>query len=194
MSQSNIIVVSGLPRSGTSLMMQLLGAGGVPLLTDNLRKADLDNPNGYFEYQQVKRLNVDSSWMGLAQGRAIKIVSPLLTYLPVQWQYKIIFMERDLGEVIASQDKMLSNLATAKHMSTDAQCALLCTKFANHLAQVKSGLATKANCAVHYLALRDLLINPVAQAQALGAFLQLPFDAHGGAAVVNPALYRNRTL
>ena len=194
MSQSNIIVVSGLPRSGTSLMMQLLGAGGVPLLTDNLRKADLDNPNGYFEYQQVKRLNVDSSWMGLAQGRAIKIVSPLLTYLPVQWQYKIIFMERDLGEVIASQDKMLSNLATAKHMSTDAQCALLCTKFDNHLAQVKSGLATKANCAVHYLALRDLLINPVAQAQALGAFLQLPFDAHGGAAVVNPALYRNRTL
>src|SRR5262249_61604387 len=102
-----IVIVSGLPRSGTSLMMQMLQAGGMPLLTDALRPADADNPNGYWEYEPVKRLQQDNSWIPKAEGRAVKVVSALLPYLPPQHTYKIIFMQRPMQEVLASQTAML---------------------------------------------------------------------------------------
>src|SRR5262249_58261695 len=102
-----IVIVSGLPRSGTSLMMQMLQAGGMPLLTDALRPADADNPNGYWEYEPVKRLQQDNSWIPKAEGKAVKVVSALLPYLPPQHTYKIIFMQRPLQEVMASQTVML---------------------------------------------------------------------------------------
>ena len=102
-----IVVVSGLPRSGTSLMMQMLQAGGMPLLIDDLRPADTDNPNGYWEYEPVKRLQQDNSWIPQAEGKAVKVVSALLQYLPPQHTYKIIFMQRPMQEVLASQTVML---------------------------------------------------------------------------------------
>src|SRR2546428_1036536 len=102
-----IVSVSGLPRSGASVMMQMLQAGGMPLLTDDLRPPDADNPNGYWEYEPVKRLQQDDSWIPKAEGKAVKVVSALLQYLPPQYTYKIIFMQRPMQEVLASQTVML---------------------------------------------------------------------------------------
>ena len=102
-----IVVVSGLPRSGTSMMMQMLEAGGMNVLTDGLRTADEDNLKGYFEYEKVKALKTDQSWLPEARGKAVKIISELLKYLPDTHTYRIIFMRRALEEVLASQDRML---------------------------------------------------------------------------------------
>ena len=106
-AQRPIIVVSGLPRSGTSMMMHMLAAGGMEMVTDQLRQADENNPNGYFEFEKVKSLTEDASWMGIACGKAIKIIASLLPYLPSAYTYKVILMERNLQEVLASQQTML---------------------------------------------------------------------------------------
>jgi len=104
-----IIIVSGLPRSGTSMMMQMLQAGGLPLLTDDRRPADPDNPKGYFEYEPVKRLHKDASWLPEAQGSAVKIMAPLLTGLRPDLTYRVIFMTRPMDEVLRSQTAMLAH-------------------------------------------------------------------------------------
>ena len=102
-----IVVVSGLPRSGTSMMMQMLEAGGMEVMTDGLRAADEDNLKGYFEYETVKALHTDRNWLPEARGKAVKIISELLKYLPETQTYRIIFLRRALEEVLASQDRML---------------------------------------------------------------------------------------
>src|SRR5436309_9885827 len=103
---SEIIIVSGLPRSGTSLMMQMLDNGGMEVVTDNIRTPDTDNPRGYYEFEQVKKIKHDTAWLPSTRGRAFKMVSQLLYDLPPSEQYAVIFMERDLDEVLASQEKM----------------------------------------------------------------------------------------
>src|SRR5690349_16306757 len=105
--QISITIVSGLPRSGTSMMMKMLLAGGMEVLTDNLRAADDDNPRGYFEFEKVKKLGSESDWLKDAGGKAVKIVSAFLKHLPPQYNYKIIFMQRKMNEVLASQQQML---------------------------------------------------------------------------------------
>ena len=107
--QNTIIIVSGLPRSGTSMMMQMLNAGGIPALTDNVRTADEDNPRGYFEFEKAKQLDRDAFWITEARGKAVKIVAQLLAYLPKPhgFAYRVIFMERDIEEVLNSQQEML---------------------------------------------------------------------------------------
>src|SRR5437016_13029186 len=107
---SAIIIVSGLPRSGTSLMMQMLDNGGVEVVTDNIRTADTDNPRGYYEFEQVKKIKQDASWLPQTRGKAFKMVSQLLYDLPATERYRVVFMEGDLDEVIASQEKMLTRL------------------------------------------------------------------------------------
>src|SRR5437868_10538215 len=109
MSQ-DIIIVSGLPRSGTSLMMQMLDGGGIPVLTDAIRAADTDNPRGYYEFEKVKQIKQDASWLPQARGKACKMVSQLLYDLPASEKYRIVFMERDLDEILVSQEKMLQRL------------------------------------------------------------------------------------
>ena len=106
-----VIVISGLPRSGTSMMMQMLYAAGLPVITDQLRTADEDNPKGYFEIERIKGLyqENDKSWLVDYKGKAVKIISFLLLHLPAKINYKVIFMERDLDEILASQKKMLQN-------------------------------------------------------------------------------------
>src|ERR1041385_6926415 len=104
---SEIIVVSGLPRSGTSLMMQLLEAGGIEVVTDHRRAAGADNPRGYREFERGKKIKDDASWLPELRGKAVKMVSQLLYHLPATENYRIFFMERDLDEVISSQEKML---------------------------------------------------------------------------------------
>jgi hypothetical protein len=114
---SFITIVTGLPRSGTSMMMQMLAAGGCPILTDGIRAADASNPQGYLEYEPVKRLPLDSTWLHLAQGKALKVVAPLLPYLPLHaaggapLHYRVVFMLRDWREVADSQLRMLRNLS-----------------------------------------------------------------------------------
>ena len=107
---NEIIIVSGLPRSGTSLMMQMLDNGGVPVVTDHIRTADTDNPRGYYEFEQVKKIKEDVSWLPETRGKAFKMVSQLLYELPASERYRIIFMERDLDEMLLSQEKMLARL------------------------------------------------------------------------------------
>src|SRR5215468_814347 len=107
---SEIIIVSGLPRSGTSLMMQMLDGGGVEVVTDHVRTADTDNPRGYYEYERVKKIKQDASWLPATRGKSFKMVSQLLYDLPPSETYRIIFMERDLDETLLSQEKMLQRL------------------------------------------------------------------------------------
>lgn len=107
-----ITVVSGMPRSGTSLMMQMLGAGGLPLLTDHVRQPDAHNPLGYFEFEPVKRMAQDTSWMAQARGRAVKIIYRLLPQLPAAFEYRVVFMRRAPDEIFASQQEMLGESAT----------------------------------------------------------------------------------
>src|SRR6266852_3321230 len=108
--KSAIIIVSGLPRSGTSLMMQMLEEGGVEIVTDNIRTADTVNPRGYYEFEKVKKIKQDASWLPQTRGKAFKMVSQLLYDLPPSERYRIIFMERDLEEMLLSQEKMLERL------------------------------------------------------------------------------------
>ena len=108
--ENEIIIVSGLPRSGTSLMMQMLDQGGIAVVTDNVRTADTDNPRGYYEFEQVKKIKGDVSWLPGTRGKAFKMVSQLLYELPSNEKYRVIFMERDLDEMIRSQEKMLARL------------------------------------------------------------------------------------
>src|SRR5262245_57703089 len=102
-----ITIVSGLPRSGTSLMMRMLEAGGMPVLVDNIRAADEDNPAGYYEFEPVKQTSADNAWVKLAVGKAVKVVYRLLYDLPAGFRYRVLFMQRDMAEVLASQRKML---------------------------------------------------------------------------------------
>ena len=105
-----VIIVSGLPRSGTSMMMAALKAGGIAIVTDQIRIADDDNPKGYYEFEPVKKLQEgDYSWLPETRGKAIKVISALLTDLPDGYTYKLIFMRRAMPEILASQRKMLVN-------------------------------------------------------------------------------------
>ena len=114
-----IVVVSGLPRSGTSMAMKMIEAGGLPVVTDGLRHADASNPNGYYEFEHVKNLDKagDLSWLAEARGKAVKIISFLITYLPEAYDYRVVFMQRDLSEVIASQNRMLDARISARWLA-----------------------------------------------------------------------------
>jgi hypothetical protein len=113
-------IVSGLPRSGTSMMMRILELGGLPALTDRVRAADEDNPNGYYEFEAVKQTAKDASWLGASQGRAVKMVYRLVYDLPADRRYRILFMQRRLDEVLASQQVMLQRHGVSDEVS-DAQ-------------------------------------------------------------------------
>ena len=111
MDSKPVIIVSGLPRSGTSMMMKMLEAGGQVILTDNLREADANNPKGYYEFERVKQMkDGDLAWLSDAVGKVVKIVTGLIMFLPSSYNYKIIFMRRDLNEILSSQKKMLGRL------------------------------------------------------------------------------------
>jgi tetratricopeptide (TPR) repeat protein len=183
-----ITVVSGLPRSGTSLMMQMLHTGGHPCLSDELRPADADNPRGYFEYEKVKQLRRDHVWLPDAQGKAVKIVAPLLPFLPLHLPYRVIFMERDLDEVIASQGHML--VRQGRRGSRLSPERLQAT-FVKQLRQVKVWLA-RHDIPTLYVVYHDVLTRPVEVADRLNVFLGGSLDAHAMGCAVDPALYRQR--
>ena len=182
------IVVSGLPRSGTSLMMQMLAAGGIPPLHDGHRPADADNPRGYFEFAPAKNLRADASWLSHARGRALKLVAQLLPFLPPEYEGRVVLMERSLEEVIASQETMLQRRGRAgAALAPDKLRAV----YDHQLARVGEVLERRR---LPVLRVRhiDCLTDAAAVARRVKDFLKLPLDASAMAAVVDPTLYRQR--
>lgn len=182
-------VVSGLPRSGTSLMMQMLHAGGLPVLADQLRVADESNPRGYFEYEPVKRLRADRSWLPQARGRAVKIIHLLLRDLLLDgsMRYRIVFMQRPLEEVLASQQAMLQREGKAT-----ADPAVLRRAFESQLAQLHGWLAAQPDVQVLRVDHQRVIAEPLAVADTLCGFLGLDLDRAAMASAVDPSLHRQR--
>jgi len=190
--KDDIIVVSGLPRSGTSMMMAMLEAGGVEILTDCVREADEDNPKGYFEFEPVKQLAKDrsKSWLEDAPGKAVKIISELLKELPSGVSFRLIFMNRNLEEVIASQNKMLVRRGEPPAAGDDEKMLLL---FERHLEKVKQWIDHQSHFEVLFLDYKKVLEDPDGQAEQIKAFLQRELDLTKMARVVDRQLYRNRS-
>jgi hypothetical protein len=185
-----VIVVSGLPRSGTSLMMNMLQAGGVPIVTDELRTADDDNPKGYFELEQVKQLSKgDVAWVSGAHGKAVKVISALLEHLPPTSTYKIVFMRRRLPEVLASQRKMLERRGEPTDTVPDAMMASL---FEKHLVKIEGWMAAQENMSVLYLPYHEVAEQPEKHVDEIIGFLGLELDRAKMLEAVDPSLYRNR--
>jgi len=185
-----IVVVSGLPRSGTSLMMQMLHAGGMALLIDDQRPADADNPNGYWEYEPVKRLQQDHSWMPQAEGKAVKVVSALLQYLPPRHTYKIIFMHRPMPEVLASQAVMLQRRGAPGSKAEDQTLAAI---FGQHLDHTERWLALQQHMTVLAVNYHTTLAEPAKTATRVAHFLGLPLAVEAMARAVDPRLHRQRS-
>jgi hypothetical protein len=187
-----ITIVSGLPRSGTSMMMKMLVAGGVPALTDALREADADNPKGYFEFERVKQMDKgDTAWLADAKGKAVKVISALLRHLPADHQYRVLFMRRSMPEILASQKKMLDNRGEDADTMDDEKMAEL---FGKHLQSVEQWLRAQANIAVLDVHYSDILSDPLHEIGRINAFLGGELDTRKMATVVDPELYRNREL
>jgi len=172
------------------MMMKMLAAGGLPILTDNLRQADESNPKGYYEFERVKKLKEnDNQWLVDARGKAIKIISALLEYLPPDYPYKIIFMRRELSEILASQKKMLIRQGKPTDDVSDEKLAGIYQK---HLAKVSAWLANQPNIDVHYTSYNDLLADPQQLLTQILQFLATPLDNQAMLQVIDPDLYRQR--
>jgi predicted AlkP superfamily phosphohydrolase/phosphomutase/tetratricopeptide (TPR) repeat protein len=186
----SLVVVTGLPRSGTSLMMQMLAEGGLPILSDGLRAADEDNPRGYFEFEPVKRLLKDSKWLFQARGKAIKIVAPLLHALPPNLGCRVILCLRDLDEVLDSQKRMLQRRLPA---AEPGDREMLRAEYIRTLNRVKAMLARRPNTRTLMLDYRMAVSNPCATAEQVNHFLGGGLDETAMVSAVDPGLHRNRT-
>ena len=171
------------------MMMQMLAAGGMPVLTDDVRKADDDNPRGYLELEKAKKIKQDSSWLADAEGKAFKMVAMLLYNLPPDRQYKIVFMRRDLTEMLKSQATMLKNLGKTGNGPTDEEMRIL---FEEHLKKITAWLASQENMEVLYCEYADVVKDPKAQAERVAAFLGATLDINKMTASVDPKLYRKK--
>lgn len=186
-----ICVVSGLPRSGTSMMMRMLTAGGLPALKDDIRKADEDNPRGYFELERVKDLHdeQDKSWLRGARGKVVKIISQLLESLPAENNYQVIFMERNLDEVLASQAKMLDRRGEEAGEAGDEAMKEM---FLEHLSKVRFILRRRPQFETLYCSYAEVVAHPRREAERVNEFLGGTLDPEAMVEVVEPKLYRNR--
>jgi len=189
MTQDTITIVSGLPRSGTSMTMKMLDAGGMIILTDNLRSADEDNPKGYFEFELVKQLESNQSWLNDARGKAVKIISQLLKSLPKEYTYKIIFMRRNMDEILASQRQMLIRRGEPTDNVNDEKMAKI---FQMHLMQVEGWLQKQPNMQVLYIQYNDVLNNPIVNIKKINQFLGGRLDEVSMANVVDKSLHRQQ--
>ena len=183
---NTVFIVSGLPRSGTSMMMQMLTLGGIEALTDETRKADDDNPRGYFEFQKAKQLRKDASWLADARSRVVKIVAQLLWHLPIKKgiDYCVVFMERHLDEVIESQDVMLRRQGKKKAKISHE---ILKRVFAEQIRRVKLMLSARG-IPVLYVEYGMAISDPAGTAARVNAFLGGGLDETGMAKAVEPLL------
>jgi hypothetical protein len=184
-----ITIVSGLPRSGTSLMMQMLVAGGMTPLADGERKADTDNPRGYLEWERIKQLPHDPACIAEAEGKVVKAISKLLLSLPAGHEYRVVFMQRPLPEVLASQDQMLRRRGTYKD---GVDPAIITGAFEKHLHEVNAWFENKAHVKVLRVPYHEVLEEPEKIAEQLEQFLDFDLKVDAMVREVDPSLYRNR--
>jgi hypothetical protein len=189
MNNETITIVSGLPRSGTSMMMKMLAAGGLEPLTDNLRRADEDNPKGYFEFERVKQIEQDKGWLEDARGRVVKLISALLKHLPTDYHYKVIFMRRAMPEILASQRQMLIRRGEPVDTVPDEKMAAM---FEKHLAQVESWLAAQSNIEAIYVSYNDVMKDARPHAERINRFLGGSLNVDAMTEAADRALYRQK--
>ena len=189
--RDSLIVVTGLPRAGTSMLMQMLAAGGMPVLTDELRGADEDNPRGYYEYEPVKKLMGDSRWLAEAKGRAVKIVAPLLASIPPAIPLRVIVIERDLDEILTSQEKMIGRWGE-KVSGTVERRDRLKAEYRRTLRRVAAWLKRRPDASVLALNRAAILQDAAGASRSMCEFLDGGLNAAAMAAAVDPSLHRNR--
>jgi hypothetical protein len=189
-TQQPIVIVSGLPRSGTSMMMKMLDAGGIPPLTDNIRTADDDNPKGYYEFERAKKLKEgDEAWLLEAEGKAVKVISALLPHLPDNYDYKVIFMRRAMPEILASQRKMLINRGEDPDKVSDEEIAALYQKHMDNVFEFIDEHENVQRLDVDY---NSIIKDPLPFVEQVVSFLGQDLDQDAMTAVVDPNLYRQR--
>lgn len=185
-----IVVVSGLPRSGTSLMMMMLDAAGIPPIQDNIREADADNPKGYYEFERVKEMpNGDIAWVKDAKGKAVKVITALLEHLPKKFKYDVIMMRRDMTEILASQTKMLERRGEDTNKISDDEMADL---FSKHFDKVMIWVQKQKNIRYVEISYNNLLENPQQELSKVNTFLGGTLDVEAMQAKIDPKLYRQR--
>ena len=190
MEKSFITIVAGLPRSGTSMMMQAIEAGGIPALTDGIREKDVDNPKGYYEFEAVKKTKADPSWVKEAEGRVVKMVYSLLYDLPDDHEYRVVFLQREMKEVLASQRKMLERSGRQGAKVGDEKLAEL---FNEQLEKFYKWIADKDNFSIVLIDYKNMIKFPAEQAEKVDELLGNILDKEGFVSVVDPSLYRNRS-
>jgi hypothetical protein len=185
-----IVVVSGLPRSGTSMLMRMLDAGGLSVVTDGQRTADDDNPRGYFEAERIKRLAQDSDrrWLAGARGKGVKVISYLLRSLPAELNYRVVFVRRDVDEVLASQSKMLARRGEPDDTPAEKMREL----FDKEVARACQLLAHEPQFEAIEVSYAAILAHPREEARRIAGFVGGGLDVEAMAAAVDPGLYRNR--
>lgn len=193
--KGEVIIVSGLPRSGTSMMMQILDAAGIQVLVDGEREADINNPKGYYEFQPVKKLMVDKTWLPQAKGKAVKIIAQLLPFLPANFDYKIIFMRRNMLEVLASQNIMLGKKEDQVRRKEDNDkvfSATLFDTFQKQIRKVDDWIDAQANVEILNVNYSDVVDNPEEEFKAILSFLNVDGNIHEMIKCVDKDLYRNK--
>ncbi len=190
LKSKTVIIVSGLPRSGTSMMMRMLAAGGLEVVQDDIRQPNADNPKGYYEFERVKKLSDgDVEWLATAQGRVVKVIAALLMHLPNSYSYKVLFMRRRMAEILASQRKMLVRRGEDPHKVDDVEMTRL---FEQHLAQVYAWMEQQSNVDYVDISYNAMLADPVGLIKEVQAFLGRDLDTAAMAAIVEPTLYHQR--
>lgn len=186
-----IVIVSGLPRSGTSMMMKMLEAGGLEPFTDNIRVPDEDNPKGYYEFERVKQLDKDNSWLSQAKGKVVKVISMLLKHLPPEYAYKVIFMRRNMREILASQQEMLIRRGKS---GAQASADEMANYYRLHLLKIENWLAQQQNFEVLYVNYNEVLQNYHTYSKRINAFLGGNLNVDNMIGNIDHSLYRQREV
>ncbi len=194
-----VVVVTGLPRSGTSLVMRMLAAGGLDLVADATRRPDDDNPHGYFESDLVRRLDVDARWLFACGRRGVKILSHLLRWIPDSLPVRVLFVHRAIDEVIASQEAMIARRrargespADQRVRVADSGIARLRMALEGHRRLAGAALAARG-FAVLDVQHRALIESPHLESRRIAEFLERDLDTRAMSAAVDPALHRHRS-
>jgi hypothetical protein len=191
MTDETINIVSGLPRSGTSLMMRMLHKGGLEPLTDEIRTPDDDNPKGYYEFERVKKLPDDSGWLPDARGKVVKILAELIKHLPSGYRYRIVFMMRNIDEIVRSQKKMMKNRGENPDDVPDDEMAELLRRY---LVLLKQTVNARDDMEVLYISYNDLLVDPDMSIMELEEFFPRKLNSETMKNAIDPGLYRNRSM
>jgi len=185
-----VTVVAGLPRSGTSMMMQMIHAGGLPVMSDENRPADVDNPRGYLEYAPAKRLHLDASWLGEARGKALKVVAQLVPHLSRNHEYRILLIQRDLNEVMASQRVMLDRIAQGEAARSPET---LRREYSRQMRRLRVWLERQPNVRTLLLGYHEVLKDSRGTAESISRFLEMPLDVAAMSNAVDHSLQRQKS-